>query len=188
MLWETIGRPGYFGAFRDQRFAEYDKQFGKGNWRIAWVVADLTLDFLGACALYEDAYMRFLELNSIFVGRLVRAASDVYDDSLSNISSGLDYTKQETQHTHIQDIALRRCLVRMGKGFLGKEPIQIRDEVGTHPLSMTLSPGRIPFHIPLWIKQPEVAGWWNPGSIESFYQSNKVLQVNKKVLQVKKWN
>jgi len=30
------------------------------------------------------------------------------------------------------------------------------------------------------IKKPELTGWWKPGSIESFYQSNKILQVKKK--------
>ncbi len=96
------------------------------------------------------------------------------------MNSGLDYTKQETKRTHIQDIAIRRSLIRLGKWFEGSELIRIRQEKGNHPLSMTLSPGRVPFHSPLLIIDPEIKGWWDSGTVESFYQSNRYLQVLKK--------
>ena len=44
-------------------------------------------------------------------------------------------------------------------------------------LSWSKSPGRVPFHMPGVLLDPELEGWWQPGSVESFYQSNKVLQV-----------
>jgi hypothetical protein len=176
-MWHTIERPGYFGKHRDERYAEYDARFGSGNWKVAWQIGAAVHDMLGATALYEDAYLAFLIANPDVCDLLVAEASDVYDDDPSNVTCGLDYTAQETSRTHLQDIAVRRSLVRMGRWFAGETLIRIRDSRGDHPLSMTLSPGRVPFHRPELIVQPELTGWWLPGSVEGFYQSNKVLQV-----------
>ncbi len=172
----SLDRPGYLGAFRDQRVAEWNEKFGVGNWRLGWVVNGLALNFLGACALYEDAYFEFLRTHWDILRELCSAAREVYDDAESNVGSGLDYTKQETEHTHIQDIAIRRALVRLGVGFTGSELVQIRGDVGSHPLSKRLSPGVIPFHRNDWIYSPQLKGWWKPSSVEAFYQSNKFLQ------------
>ena len=176
--WKTVERPGYLGKKREEKFREWNAAHGEGNWRLAWRAGLIVADFLGACALYEDAYFVFLSDNPRTLMELAATASDVYDDDPSNVRSGYDYAKQETGRTHIQDIAIRRCLLRMhGFCFMGDTLIQIRDKLGTHSLSMRLSPGRIPFHFPDLIVEPELAGWWDPGSVESFYQSNKVLQV-----------
>ena len=168
-------RVGYLGKHRDEKFKEWDEQYGAGNWRLVWKVGQNWFDFLGACALYEDAYFCFLTKNLAVLNQLIAEASDVYDDELSNVDSGLEYTRQETARTHVQDIAIRRSLVRMGAWFRGEDLIRIRQERGTHPLSVTLSPGRVPFHRPDLIVWPELPGWWNPQSIEAFYQSNRYL-------------
>lgn len=175
--WITVERPGYLGARREAEYKEWDTTYGKGNWRLAWKAGESTVQFLGACALYEDAYFAFLCNNPLILHQLIHEASDVYDDELSNVRSGLDYTKQETPRTHLQDIAIRRCLVRMGAWFRGPQLLRIRSTEGTHALSLILSPGRVPFHRPDLVEQPELQGWWDPESTESFYQSNKILQV-----------
>lgn len=175
--WVTKERPGFLGARRNRRYDEWNRKYQKGNWRIRWEVNGNTYDWLGACALYEDAYFEFMKARPRVVDELVRESSDVYDDELSNVHSGVDYTKQETIRTHIQDIAIRRCLVRLGVWFRGTELIRIRHSQGDHELSMILSPGCVPFHRPGWIRKPELTGWWRPGTVEAFYQSNKVLQV-----------
>lgn len=177
--WATqIERPGYLGKHRDDQFKTWDAQYGKGNWRLIWRVGDTTADLLGACILYEDAYFAFLSARQGIVNQLISEACDVYDDEPSNIYSRFDYSKQETNRTHIQDIAIRRCLIRFGLWFGGPKLIRIRQELGDHPLSMILSPGRVPFHKPELIVLPELAPKWaNPGSVESFYQSNRYLQI-----------
>lgn len=175
--WLPVDRPGYLGKRRDGKYAEWDAKYGKGNWRLVHVFNESVLDFLGVCAVYEDAYFEFLKSGLYVLRQLVSEASDVWDDAESNMESGLDYLKQETRRTHIQDIAIRRCLVRMGTKFWGDQPIRIRDKDGSHPLSLILSPGRVPFHHPEHISKPELEGWWLPGSVESFYQSNRFLQV-----------
>lgn len=175
-IWKNIERPGYLGPLRDAKFKEWTERYGENNWRFRWKVGKVDVDQLGACALYEDGYFNFLIQNQDVLNELLAEASDVYDDARSNVDSGFNYLIQETKRTHIQDIAIRRSLVRMGEWFKGPKPIKIRDQLGTHPLSLTLSPGRVPFHRPDLIEQPELKGWWQPGSIESFYQSNRYLQ------------
>src|SRR3989344_7468943 len=143
-MWITVERPGYLGKHRDGKHKEWDGKYGKGDWRLVWQWGEQTLDFLGACMIYEDAYFIFLKSRPEILGRLVGEASEVYDDELSNVESGLNYLTQETQRTHIQDIAIRRCVVRFGVWFHGGELIRIRQEQGNHELSMILSPGRVP--------------------------------------------
>ncbi len=176
-MWKTVDRPGYFGKHRDEKYQAWDRQYGKGNWRIVWKAGESYVDFHGVCALYEDAYLAFFSANFSICWQLIKEASEVYDIDPSDVESGLDYSKQRLNRTHIQDIAIRRCLVRAGVWFQGKELIRIRQEQGTHPLSITLSPGRVPFHRPDLIVLPELTGWWHPETVEAFYQSNKFLQV-----------
>lgn len=177
--WVTIKRPGPSGSKRDEIFKKWNEEFGEGNWRIAWEVAGIFADFLGECALYEDAYFNFLLRHEGVRDTLINDACDVYDDAPSNVGSRFDYYAQETTRTHIQDIAIRRCLLRMGLWFKGESLIQIRGSQGEHLLSGILTPGKVLFHMPAIIKKPELAGWWDPGSVESQYQSCKVLQIKK---------
>jgi len=177
--WVTLFRPGFLGAVRSELFASWTEEFGPNQWRLVWKVNDFFTDYLGACALYEDAYYHYFRNNATIKEELTRIASEVYDDRPSNIEAGLDYRSQETSRTHIQDIAIRRSLVRLGVWFRGKQPIRIRQEKGFHPLSLTLSPGNVPFHLPNLIVKPELVGWWKPESVEAFYQSGRYLQVTK---------
>ena len=177
--WRTTERPGYLGQRRELRYSEWNARYGDGNWRLAWKIGESFADFLGACALYEDAYYAFMLRRADVTEQLVNEACEVYDDEPSNVASGFDYLKQETGRTHVQDIAIRRSILRMGIWFRGTELIRIRHKDGTHPLSMTLSPGKVPFHQPILIEEPEIKGWWDLGSVEAFYQSNKYLQVRK---------
>ena len=179
--WIKVGRPGYFGKYRDKRFQEWNEEYGEGNWRLVWKVGEIFVDFLGVCALYEDAYYEFLRSHPEILEHLIADGINVYDDEVSNVKSGFDYLKQETQRTHIQNIAIRRALIRMGLWFKGKELIRIRQEKGTHPLSITLSPGRVPFHKPELIQREEIKGWWNTETVESFYQSNRYLQIKAEI-------
>lgn len=175
--WQNQERPGYLGKHREARKRDWTERFGEENWRLVWQIGDNHFGIEAAIALYEDAYYHFLEGKPAVARDLVRHAGDVYDDSVSNVECGLSYFPQETERTHLQDIAIRRVLVRLGLWFTGSALIQIRDSVGTHPLSLTLSPGRVSFHRPDLMVRPELEGWWQPGSVESFYQSNRWLQV-----------
>ncbi|MFA6096502.1 MAG: hypothetical protein WC788_02635 [Candidatus Paceibacterota bacterium] len=178
--WKPIERPGPFGSKRDDQFSEWDKQYGKGNWKIAYKVGIDFLSFLEACKVYEDAYYKFLHENCGILVMLIEEAWNVYDDEESNVNSDFDYSRQETKRTHIQDIAIRNALKRLGHWFMGKKLIQIRHVAGRHPLSLLLSPGAVPFHKPELLEPPipsEKKPWYMEGSVEDWYQRAKYLLV-----------
>jgi hypothetical protein len=176
---ENLGRPGYLGKHKKKKFASWDRIYGKGNWRLIWLYSGFEINFLQVCQVYEHAYYVYLDTNPDVLNGLVRTASDVYDDAISNVRSGRDYKIQETERTHIQDIAIRNVLNRLGRKFEGDRLIQIRHDKGDQPLSMTLSPGVVPFHNIGEIMMPWLRGWWNFGSVECFYQSNRLLQLRR---------
>jgi hypothetical protein len=178
--WQTVGRPGHSGKERDERQRGYDVRHGTGRWRIAWQLGERIGELVEAVMLYEDAYLAYLTRRADLLEPLLATAADVYDDAESNVDSGLDYTRQETDQTHLQDVAIRRCVVRLGRVFRGAALLQVRT-TAEHPLGAALSPTMVPFHRPELIVQPYLEGWWTqkggPASVESFYQSNKLLQV-----------
>lgn len=179
--WKQINNDstGYLGSKRNYEYGKRNKKYGKGNWKIGWVCGDLILDYLEVCQMYEDAYFEYLSYRPELIEYLENIASDVYDDDPKNTESELDYLKRGKVRTHIQDIAIRRCMMRLGKSFKGKKLIQIRDRDGKDPISKTLSPGQVPFHkielitIPSNIDWVHNKRWWLINSVEDFYQRNK---------------
>lgn len=174
MDWKTIERPGHFGKNRDEFYATFDKKYGKDKWRIAWQWGNQVVPYLTACQIYEDGYYADSLGREKLWKELTRIARDVFDHQESNVKSGLDYLIQEGTATHLQDIAIRRVLLRRGWEFKGDELVQIRSHKDFW--GKNLSPGKVPFHLPELIVKPQLASWWNINSVEDFYQSNKVLQ------------
>lgn len=125
--------------------------------------------------LYEDSYYGFLRDSPDVLDWLVKTASDVYDNSPTNVHSGLDYSVQEAPSRHLQDIAVRRSLDRLGKSFKGDHLVEIR---GKDSEGYVLNPGRVPFVDPDRILSPRREGWWKPGSVEDFWQSCKMLYLD----------
>ncbi len=191
MLNKTIWKPinnnstGYVGRRRNEEWARRDNKYGKGNWQMGWRVRDKLLDYNEVCRFYEDAYFEYFKKRPELLAHLIDSAKDVYDDSPGNVNSGINYSKRGKIRTHIQDIAIRRCLKRFGKKFKGKKLIQIRDRAGKHPLSLALSPGQVPFHKPQLLSYPDNLkkitknAWWLPGSVEDFYQRAKRLCIKR---------
>jgi len=183
--WVSVERPGYFGRRRDLKISGYNARFGIGNWRIAWVVESNpatgmergAFEFNDACErFYDEAYFRWLRDHPDAVETICQYG-ECMDNDISNLQSGLDYTKQESWATHIQDIAVRNALHRLGRTFNGESSkilvIRSKDTNGYF-----LSPGRVSFHMPHWITSPSLAPQWaQQGSVEDFWQSNKWIQV-----------
>jgi nicotinate (nicotinamide) nucleotide adenylyltransferase len=172
--WKTIGRPGYVGRRQQTAGEELDRRYGAGRWRIAYRWRGEMVSRDQALEHYTRAYEVWLRDHPERLDWLVRNASDVYDLAPDDVRSGTDFRLQTGPATHLQDIAVRIALQRLGRRFEGARLIQIR---GRETEGAWLSPGVVPFHAPEAIEQPELEGWWQPGSIESFWQSNKVLQV-----------
>jgi len=137
------------------------------------------ITYENATTIYEDAYYEFLSKDPEGQKKLqwlIETACDVYDNSDSNILSEFNYEIQESRSTHLQDISIRRCVImRFGKEFHGDHLVEIR---GHNSEGYALNPGQVAFHLPHMILQPEFKDdWIKLGSIESFWQSNKVVQI-----------
>jgi len=168
-----VGRPGAIGSRKDEVLKNYDKLYGKKNWRLVWDVKGNSVDMNDALALYEDAYFEYFKDHPEELLWIANNFANVYDNNISNVNSGFDYSVQEFGGNHFQDIAIRRVLVRNGLWFKGSELLEIRIK----GIGRMYNPGQIKFHKPEIITQPEFKGWWNQKSVESWYQSAKYLEV-----------
>ncbi|MFC1754327.1 hypothetical protein ACFL96_13205 [Thermoproteota archaeon] len=178
MVWKTIDRPGYTGKKKAKRLAGFDKEYGEGNWRLAWEWNNQVISEEFTWQLYEDGYYSDSFEREDLWQKLVHTAREVYDLEPRDIESGLDYHIQQGIATHLQDIAIRKVVQRRGWVFEGDELVRIRHH--DNYWGRNLGPGKVPFHIPELILVPHLESWWDPDSIEDFYQSNKILQIKEK--------
>ncbi|MBN2574456.1 MAG: nicotinate (nicotinamide) nucleotide adenylyltransferase [Deltaproteobacteria bacterium] len=172
VAWQIITRPGYVGHRGARAGADNDVRFGKGGWTIAYLWGGGVIGRDAALSLYEDAYVHHLERHPDVLDWLCATASEVYDTAPTNVASRLDFHAQEGGPTHLQDVALRRALLRLGRAFRGDHLVQIR---GRGSEGYRLNPGVVAFHAVDRIVRPTLPGWWQAGSVEDFWQSNKVL-------------
>lgn len=177
--WITLCRPSYSGPTKRRRDGDRDALYSPGRWRTAFTWGGRTIRYMDALYLYEDAYLEHFRSHPEDLDWIVNTACEVFDNAETNVLSGLDYAVQEAATTHLQDIAVRRCLLRLGLWFRGDHLVEIRAR-GSE--GYRLNPGQIDFHRPEMIVQPEPRSWWLPGSVESFWQSNKVFQVQEAAL------
>lgn len=153
-----------------------DRALGKASWAQGWRYQGAIIDATRALELYEEAHLRFLQSHGPVLDWLCTYASDVYEDMPSSVESAQDYSIQKTWTIHLQDIAVRRCLVRLGRTFEGKQLLELRN---CSVEGFRLSTGVIPFHEPGEILPVEgELAWWRPQSVEAFWQNNKVLLVD----------
>lgn len=176
--WKSVKRPGYFGRRRNEIVASFDKEYGIEKWRLVWAIEnDEPQEFADACHIfYELSYLHYFQ-HSAEALDFVCSYGECIDNAMTNIQSGLDYTKQEAFSTHIQDIAVRNVLNKLGREFRGPKSkilvIRSPDSEGYR-----FGPGNIHFFAPSLIHQPSLRPpWANARSVEDFWQSNKWLQV-----------
>lgn len=170
-----IARMGQIGRAKDKFIAGMNRLFGEGNWTIGYSYGNSMISRDSALQLYEDSYVKFFQENRDVLNKLVKEASDVYDTYKTEVSSGTDWYNQTERSTHLQDIAIRRALTRLGEKFQGKRLRKVKSD-GHFP---ELSPGNIPF------LQPELVNkfkkvekkWIKPNTIEDFWQNNKIFMV-----------
>lgn len=180
-MWKAVERPGYFGRRRDEKIAAFDAKFGKGNWKLVWLWGDLDayqyFEFFEACrSFYEESYLKYLKDRPDDIN-FICTFGQCYDNAVSNTQSGLDYMVQEAYSTHIQDIAIRNVLRRLGRWFEGPTDklLQIRSKDSE---GFRFGPGNVPFYAPSKIGNGQGSlcpTWANEGSVEDFWQSNKWL-------------
>jgi hypothetical protein len=173
--WVTVARCGTWKDARIRRV--FDARAGEGGWRMGYSWGPHFLDVRSGIELYEDGYARVLEQDAELRSWVTRHR-DIYDTAPSNTASFMDYSVQEVADAgqHWQDIAVRRCLRRLGVWFTGQELLEIR---GKESEGYRLNPGQLPFHAPHRIVPPSRGGWWRPGSIEDFSIRNFAVQMRK---------
>ncbi len=175
--WRIVEHPGQSGKARDALVERWNAAYGPAGWTLGWMWGDLLLDRRFTLQLYEDAYLSRLAGDLKTLDWLC-TYQDVYDNAPSNVHSGIDYDIQENASNHYQHIALRRAMLRLGRSFAGDRLLEVR---GPKSEGAVLNPGVVPFHLPRMIvpaELPDHSGWgewWRGGSIEDFYQRNKVL-------------
>jgi len=188
---KIFGELSYCGKKKPKIYASYDAKWTKEGWLPAHFFQGEVISRDKAYELYEEGYYQYLKNNMEARKKIVTSASEVYDIAPSNLSSGLDYNLQECTATHLQDIAVRRALIRLRleelgitpdkkslphlKVFEGDHLVQIRDHTTE---GYFLNPGKVPFHLPEAIINTTQHGWWDTGSVEDWYQRNKVLLVD----------
>jgi hypothetical protein len=179
-----VARPGYFGKKRPKIEAEYVRLYGE--WAECWQIGEWILNFEEAATLYDDSYYKFISEDERNLYNIVKF-SECYDHDHTNIRCGIKHDSVSVPR-HIQDVSVRRALVRLGTYFTGfrgphaeykeEELLHIRGE-GTN--GNWLMPGNVPFHRPDLIRPiTEVENfpkWANPTSVEGFWQANKVIVI-----------
>lgn len=181
--WKTIERPGWFGEDREKRLAEYDKMYGKGNWRLRHQLGPRVMDFAQAVKLYEISYeVDFLNPDRRYLWTdLINRAKEVWTEEERDVESGTDYTIQKAKAAHYEDMSIRIILQRHGLNFKGNKLIRIRAD-SEDIVGKALSSIHVPFIFPHYIEHTEQDSfWWNrhKGSLEHFWHANKVLQVRR---------
>jgi hypothetical protein len=187
--WIKWTRPGFFGRRKDEIAAALDSAHGPGNWKLAWAALGPCIRMDGmpvhleeclypyeqACKLfYEESYFRHFRDQKQVLDDIC-SYGECYDNDVENVGSGRDYTVQRAYSTHIQDIAVRNVLDRLGRKFSGPPGrlLQIRGK-DSDGFRLGLGPGQVPFYDRSLIAVPSLAPKWaQPGSVEDFWQSNK---------------
>lgn len=188
--WTTIDKPCYFGKSREEQEKVWDEKYGKGNWRLAWETPqDTVLTFDGIIQEYIEGYVEYFRQHPNEAKLITDNYSYAYDKEI--------VTKKEAFNPHalyqkpgkanqFHHAALNITLEKVLEiPFKGKEPIKVRagkpgTPVEEWPSGWKWHPGRIPCVHPEMINNMTCPNqWWEKGSIEDLYQSDKVLQIKK---------
>ena len=187
--WVTQGHPGFFGKERDQRFSEWNQQYGEDGWRIAWELANgEVLDFEQVFwQVYVAGYVQYFLLKPEEAAFLTANYSYTYDKDFITRAQAFDPYALHNQpgiRNQFHHVSLNVALEWfLDKSFRGQEPLQVREgKLGVSkdawPDGWKWSPGRIPAIRRDLIPEVNISGWWQESTIEHLYQAAKVLQIN----------
>lgn len=197
------------GFRSESMYNRFEKVFGKDSWLPAYYWNREVISTEKGYEIYSEAYYQFLKRNPIIRQWIQIKAREVIDYSQTNIASGVDLCEQEAAAIHLQDISVRRSLIRLeqeegdlsaGKMwrsgpdiFRGNKIVQLRDRNRcpwqTHSIKyekgLVLNSGKVLFHRPeQLIGQYKKDSWWQENSVEDYYQRNRVLLVRPESLKL----
>jgi len=148
---------------RDKFFQKVNKRVGKGNYFLAFSAGKKLYSWNWGMQLYEDAYLSFLTKDISLVKKLV-SMCDVCEINNKDLESYLNFKHQKQDKDHNQDIAIRRCLIRLGVWFKGTDLLSIPGTEFDH--------SKIPFHLPHLLRKPD-----SLKSIKSWLDGNRLMVV-----------
>lgn len=154
---------GDLGKNRDKFIQKVTRSAGKGNWFWTFRCNNKLYSWEMGMQMYEDAYWQFLRNDVSLVKELV-GYFNVYVLDRHDIDSSINYKHQLNERDHYPDIALRRCLVRLGVWFQGKEILRIP--------ATKFNDCNVPFHLPHLIQKPD-----DKKSIKSWLDSNRYIVI-----------
>lgn len=188
--WEVVERPGFQGKQKDAQIARWDTEYGEGNWRIVWELANgETMDYDNVFwKVYVPGYVKHFLFNPDEALHLTVNFSYAYDKDLITREEAFDphalYNKPGRPN-QFHNVALNIALEwYLGLPFSGGKPIKVREGepstlVEEWPEGWKWSPGRIPAVRQDLIPDNDIEGWWKKGTIEDLYQTAKVIQVKR---------
>lgn len=205
-MFQVVERPGYFGKKRPEKEKEYNAKYGKGQWQERWQFDEDFLSLEEALKLYDMSYYEWLHDNRYWLDFISNEYKECYDNDPSNIESGCNHDPNAVPR-HIQDVSVRKAMKLLGVTFNSASPflLQIRGpESNGYWLSPMIIPFVFPRFIlkappstpkfPVscilttadvaesrdWLAPPvgsPVKDWVRKGSVEEFYQRNKVIVI-----------
>lgn len=191
--WEVLEHPGYLGSRRGKKIAEWNEQYGEGNWRLShFQTRDRKiLGYDDVFQVYVDGYEKYFQEHRNEADFIVKNYSYGYDQDLIRKEQAFDpyalYDKPGIANQFHHVAFNRAILLVTGQDFQGSTPVQVREgKPGTpddkQPNGYKWSPGRIPCVNPELIPKVQLSGnqWWQNGSVEDFYQKAKVLEVKRR--------
>lgn len=152
------------GNNRDKFLAKVTRTVGKGNWFWVFAANKKLYSWDWGVQLYEDAFYNFFLKNFDLLEKLCLNYYNVCVINRFDVDSNLDYKKQLQRREHYGDIAIRRCLVRFGISFKGKELL--------HLDKTPYAANMVPFHLPHLIKKPDANK-----SVQSWLNTNRLIAV-----------
>lgn len=160
-------KPWDYNRERDKFVWKIDRQAGKGNWFWVFRVGKRIYSWNWGLQLYEDAYFEFFRKNIPKLKTLVQDYSDVFEFNRHDLESNIDYRKQTQPQDHFQDIAVRRCLVRLGLVFKGKPLLEMPGS--------DFDDRKVRFHLPQFLTDSLET------SCHSFLDGNRLIVVAKEI-------
>jgi hypothetical protein len=124
---------------RDSFIEKVNKTVGEGNWFWVFYIGKQMYSLQLGLQIYEDSFYHHLMKNFVSLKDLLKNNKNVFVHSYQDLESGLDYKTQKGKSDHYNDIAIRRCVARMGLKFNGNN---------NYCVSNTLfCETKVPFHL-----------------------------------------
>jgi hypothetical protein len=147
---------GDLGKNRYKFLKLLNTKVGKGNWWWGFRTDKNLYSWQLGMQFYEDAYWSFFRKNISALKETV-SYDNVFVLTGNDIEAGLDYNKQVDRTEHLEDIAVRRSLRRLGVWFKGENLYKIER-------NSFLCSKNIDFHLPHLLKTGEKTIWhWLAG-------------------------